>query len=145
MKIAINQTNVLMYNSQLEEALDRYIEFCVETDDVEYRDYLKMARWVRENYHTKIALHILNFANVEYFLSSKPVYPGMVKHSLYYIRDYVFNGFTSTQTPLTLEQQNEKSRNYIHFDFSVKKVKTISDITPVQEVWTTEEIMQREG
>jgi len=137
----INKGNVISYNTQLEAALDRYIKVRVEAGET---DCVDMARWVKKNYKDSIALHILNFSDVTYFLDNKTVYPATVQHFLYYISDYVFNR-GNIKDVLSLAEQNEKSRKYIHFDFSVKKTQTINDITPALETWTLEEILRREG
>jgi hypothetical protein len=126
MKILINSVNAAKYCSVLEKSLDKFIEYCKSyPGSLRYTAYMSMALWVKEHYKDSIALHILNFADAQNFLTSEDaIFPSKTLEFLYSIGNYVFDEVRA----LSLEEQNMKSREYVHFDFSVKRIKTINDL-----------------
>lgn len=131
MKQLITKANVEVYCETLEKSIDQFISYCEEyPKHLEYYQYLWMAKWVKDNYKDKIALHILSFASsrTPYFLDGKPAFPGQTLHFIYDIRMYVFDNYAREREPLSLLDQNRLSKEHIHFDFSVRKPKTISTI-----------------
>jgi len=44
------------------------------------------------------------------------------------MRMFVFDNYAREREPLSLAEQNRLSKEHIHFDFSVRKVKTISSL-----------------
>jgi len=131
MKQLITKANVESYCKVLEESLDKFISFCEDyPEDIGKCQYLWMAKWVKGNYKDKIGLHILSFASsgTPYFLDGKPAYPCQTMQFIYDIRMYVFDNYAQEREPLSLAEQNRLSKEHVHFDFSVRKVKTINDL-----------------
>jgi hypothetical protein len=105
-------------------------EYC---EIAEYLRYSKIAKDLLENYD-KICTNVLAFCyGVEE--SREKVYPVKMLRMLYDFRDYVYHcnidkkDFLNMNVELlSLEEQNLRAKNYIHFDFSVKKIKTLNNI-----------------
>jgi hypothetical protein len=75
-------------------------------------------------YYNDISLNILEFCFGSEYIG-ETIYPAKTLETLYRFRDFCFNYniFTSD-----LVEQQEKARNYVHFDFSVKRPKTLKDL-----------------
>lgn len=130
MKILINKANVENYCKMLEKGLDRFISFSKDHPSTQHNLYLSMAEWLKDNYKDKVALHILSFASASsyLFLDVKDVYPEKMLHYLYDIRYFVFANWLDLSKLLTLAEQNELSKNYVHFNFGVRKVQTLRSL-----------------
>jgi hypothetical protein len=129
MKITINSNNKNQYIEKVKESIKRFLTFCNEyPEEYNYNSYKDMAQFTYDNLESKIALHVLNFSIPTEDILNNTIYPGKMIQMLYNIRQYVFNNSTDINNYLNLQQQNEATKNYIHFDFSVKKIKTLNDI-----------------
>jgi len=122
MKIRINKQNKDAYIKTLTDSLVRFIDFCNKSNDDKYVPYRDIAEDVLVNYN-KISLNVLQFCfdvkNIDCI-----VYPSNMLRVMYAFRDYVYNG----KELLSIYEQQEKSKKYHHFDFSVKKPKTLTNI-----------------
>ena len=124
MKIRINKYNKEDYINTLTDSLNRFITYCNQyPDNKKYTYCQSIAESLLTNYN-EIALNILQFCfDVQYV--GKEIFPAKMLNCMHAFKEYVFN---KDKELLTLEQQQEMARNYIHFDFSVKKPKTLMDI-----------------
>lgn len=128
MKITINNQNRIEYVNKSIEHLNRFINYCNDyPDNMEYNRYKDIAQFVIDNINDKIALHVLSYAMPSNEILSDKLYPNKIIQMLYKIRYYVFKNYCDITKYSDLHEQNEATKNYIHFDFSVKKVKTIND------------------
>jgi len=130
MKQLITKANAESYCKMLEESLDKFISYCEEYPAyTKYTIHYLPARWIKQNYKDKIALHILSFASsgTPHFLDGKPAFVGQTLDFMQHVEWFIFT-FNEARSPLSLTEQNELSKKYVHFDFSVKKVKTINDL-----------------
>lgn len=128
MKILIKSSNIDDYCYMLEKSIDRFIEYAEKYSckNITYTSIIWLAEWVKDNYRDKIALHILSFASSSsnYFLDGRHIFPHQVLQFLYDMQNFVFDNSESKE-PLSIEEQNARSKAYVHFDFSVKKATTI--------------------
>jgi len=129
MKIRINSNNKQGYIKTLIESLKRFINYCNDyPEEKEYNYYKNMAEIILKEYQN-ISLNILQFC-FEPENIGKTIYPNKTLEALYRFRDYCFNYDNSKQYVFinNLQEQQQKAKNYIHFDFSVKRPKTLKDI-----------------
>lgn len=130
MKIRINSNNKQNYIKTLKESLERFLNYCNDyPEEKEYNYYKNIAEIILKEYQN-ISLNILQFCfgpeNI-----GETIYPNKTLEALYRFRDYCFNyDYNSKQYIFIndLQEQQQKAKNYIHFDFSVKKPKTLKDI-----------------
>ena len=119
-RITITKYNKEEYRATLLESLDRFIAYAGHTDVFEYRQYLPLAEHLKAHIDD-VAVHIHNFCfNSDN--TGKEVYPRELLRSLYDYRYFCYKNRVDNpdENFCTLEEQNEYSRNYVHFDFSVK-------------------------
>ena len=123
-KIRINKHNKDEYISTLTESLERFIKYCneYENGNDKYTYYKNMAENILSNYNS-IALNVLQFC-FDVKNIGRNVYPGSMLRAMYDFRDYAYDNLEL----LSIGKQQEKAKNYVHFDFSVKKPKTLIDI-----------------
>lgn len=130
MKIRINSNNKQDYIKTLIESLERFINYCNDyPEEKEYNYYKNMAEIILKEYQN-ISLNILQFCFEPEHIGNT-IYPNKTLESLYRFRDYCFNyDYNSKQYIFIndLQEQQQKAKNYIHFDFSVKRPKTPKDI-----------------
>lgn len=129
MKIRINSNNKQDYIKTLIESLERFVNYCNDyPEEKEYNYYKNIAEIILKE-HQNISLNILQFC-FEPENIGKTIYPNKTLEALYRFRDYCFNYDNSKQYIFIndLQEQQQKAKNYIHFDFSVKRPKTIKDI-----------------
>jgi len=129
MKIRINSNNKQDYIKTLKESLERFINYCNDyPGEKEYNYYKNIAEIILKE-HQNISLNILQFC-FEPENIGKTIYPNKTLEALYRFRDYCFNYDNSKQYIFIndLQEQQQKAKNYIHFDFSVKRPKTLKDI-----------------
>lgn len=130
MKIRINSNNKQDYIKTLIESLERFINYCNDyPEEKEYNYYKNMAEIILKEYQN-ISLNILQFCFEPEHIGNT-IYPNKTLKSLYRFRDYCFNyDYNSKQYIFIndLQEQQQKAKNYIHFDFSVKRPKTPKDI-----------------
>lgn len=81
------------------------------------------------NHLDEIGLHIHEFCFPISHIGTT-VYPGKMMDILHQYRKFCYkNSFENPEKNFcSLEEQNEQARNYVHFDFSVKKIKTLKDL-----------------
>lgn len=130
MKIRINSNNKQNYIKTLKESLERFLNYCNDYfEEKEYNYYKNIAEIILKEYQN-ISLNILQFC-FEPENIGKTIYPNKTLEALYRFRDYCFNyDYNSKQYVFIndLQEQQQKAKNYIHFDFSVKRPKTLKDI-----------------
>lgn len=130
MKIRINSNNKQDYIKTLIESLERFINYCNDYfEEKEYNYYKNIAEIILKEYQN-ISLNILQFCFEPEHIGNT-IYPNKTLESLYRFRDYCFNyDYNSKQYIFIndLQEQQQKAKNYIHFDFSVKRPKTPKDI-----------------
>lgn len=119
------------YLNLIKESLEKFIVLAANrvydeknygTVRSEYNKYLKLAMHLRENLH-----NVCEHVHKASFNHDVVPYPAKVLESLYNYRMYCYQNsvFNPSENFMTLEQQNEATRNYIHYDFSVKKIKAL--------------------
>lgn len=130
MKIRINSNNKQNYIKTLKESLERFLNYCNDYfEEKEYNYYKNIAEIILKEYQN-ISLNILQFC-FEPENIGKTIYPNKTLEALYRFRDYCFNyDYNSKQYIFitNLQEQQQKAKNYVHFDFSVKRPKTLKDI-----------------
>ena len=130
MKIRINSNNKQDYIKTLKESLERFINYCNDyPEEKECNYYKNMAEIILKEYQN-ISLNILQFCFEPEHIGNT-IYPNKTLESLYRFRDYCFNyDYNGKQYIFIndLQEQQQKAKNYIHFDFSVKRPKTPKDI-----------------
>lgn len=130
MKIRINSNNKQDYIKTLKESLERFLNYCNDYfEEKEYNYYKNIAEIILKEYQN-ISLNILQFCFEPEHIGNT-IYPNKTLESLYRFRDYCFNyDYNSKQYIFIndLQEQQQKAKNYIHFDFSVKRPKTPKDI-----------------
>lgn len=130
MKIRINSNNKQNYIKTLKESLERFLNYCNDYfEEKEYNYYKNIAEIILKEYQN-ISLNILQFC-FEPENIGDTIYPNKTLEVLYRFRDYCFNyDYNSKQYVFIndLQEQQQKAKNYIHFDFSVKRPKTLKDI-----------------
>ena len=130
MKIRINSNNKQNYIKTLIESLERFMNYCNDyPEEKEYNYYKNIAEIILKEYQN-ISLNILQFCFEPEHIGNT-IYPNKTLESLYRFRDYCFNyDYNSKQYIFIndLQEQQQKAKNYIHFDFSVKRPKTPKDI-----------------
>lgn len=138
MKITITKANKEEYVSSLNESLDRFIVFATNnsTKEVEFKGemhivpneygrYIDLARHLKDNLNN-VCLHVHN-ACYDSDLINEVVYPAKMLQCLYDYRYYCYGNRIENVNDnfQSLEEQNINTKNYVHFDFSVKKIKTL--------------------
>lgn len=129
MKIRINSNNKQDYIKTLIESLERFVNYCNDyPEEKEYNYYKNIAEIILKE-HQNISLNILQFCFEPEYMGDT-IYPNKTLEALYRFRDYCFNYDNSKQYIFIndLQEQQQKAKNYIHFDFSVKRPKTLKDI-----------------
>lgn len=129
MKIRIGSNNKQDYIKTLIESLERFINYCNDyPEEKEYNYYKNIAEIILKEYQN-ISLNILQFCFEPEYMGDT-IYPNKTLEALYRFRDYCFNYDNSKQYIFIndLQEQQQKAKNYIHFDFSVKRPKTLKDI-----------------
>lgn len=130
MKIRINSNNKQDYIKTLIESLERFINYCNDyPEEKEYNYYKNMAEIILKEYQN-ISLNILQFCFEPEYIGDT-IYPNKTLESLYRFRQFCFNyDYNSKQYIFIndLQEQQQKAKNYIHFNFSVKRPKTLKDI-----------------
>ncbi len=125
MKIRINKYNKDAYINTLCESLKRFIDFCNSYEDNRtYTYYKSMAEKLLSGDYNNISLNVLQFCFEPEYVNTT-IYPEKMLHSLYSFRDYAYN--TDIQL-LSIQEQQERAKNYIHFDFSIKRPKILKEI-----------------
>lgn len=130
MRITLTKANKESYRAKLAESLDRFIGYASGTSHFEYRQYAELAKHLRENIDN-IAVHIHNFCFDTRYIDEETVYPREMLRCLYDYRYFCYKNRVENPAEnfCTLEEQNEASRNYVHFDFSVKRtLKAFKDL-----------------
>jgi len=131
MEILIDSSTIDNFCMMLEKSLDRFIDYALDHSckvrNYEYINRVWIAWWLRDNYQTEVALHILNFAIYEkkYFLTTRHIFPQETLEFIKTIQFYVFNDSLKETDPNDLSYQNGLSSAYEPFDFSVSNVTTI--------------------
>lgn len=130
MKIRINSNNKQDYIKTLIESLERFINYCNDyPEEKEYNYYKNMAEIILKEYQN-ISLNILQFCFEPEYIEDT-IYPNKTLESLYRFRDYCFNYDYNNKQYIFIsdpQEQQQKAKNYIHFNFSVKRPKTLKDI-----------------
>lgn len=135
------------YIKTLTDALDRFITFSdrfgisreksfekfkageeMDFEMIAYYEYGYMARHLRDNLE-EICLHVHAFSFSPDQIG-ETIYPEPMIKSLYRYRQFCYGNrhLEPENNFMTLEEQNEQTKNYVHFDFGVKKPKTLKDI-----------------
>lgn len=131
MKIGINKYNKDTYINTLCESLKRFISYCNDySDNTEYNRYKPLAETILNEYNN-ICLHVFEFCFNSNEVIGSEIYPNKMLHALYSFREYCFNWDADKKVYIfepDIFKQNEKAKNYIHFDFSVKKPKTLKEV-----------------
>jgi hypothetical protein len=110
--------------------MDLAIERTKEINKGEYNEYLPLM----ERLKTDIDQILFNFLNI--FANSQDIESLLpdakynfkydkVIHLLWSFIYFIYKKDGDEYTLLPLDEQNENARNYIHFDFSMKKPKTL--------------------
>ena len=106
----------------LEESLIKYIDY---NKKYHFKNIeIEIAQDILLNIK-KICTHIHDFC----FNYDEVLYPGKMKNIIKkyilfcYECDFKYKPYSHTFTLLDSEEQNNRTRKYIHFDFSVKKIK----------------------
>jgi hypothetical protein len=131
MKIGINKYNKDAYINTLCESLRMFIGFCNGyTDNLQYNNYKTLAETILNEYNN-ICLHVFEFCFNSNEVIGNTIYPEKMLHALYSFRDYCFNWDAEKREYIfepDINKQKEKTKNYIHFDFSVKRPKTLKEV-----------------
>ena len=120
-------------------SLDNLLEYILEFKNPDYYGYNNLIPLLKEDIY-KISTNILNRSSVKPTEITTLVHPNRLVDLLYEIESFAYKsellnydriheGIDTLPevkySLLSLEDQQEKCKNYIHFDFSVKKPKTI--------------------
>lgn len=141
MKITINKFNNEEYIKSLNESLDRFIAYAEKfgTKEIEFKGemhivpdkfgkHLDLALHLKDNLDN-ICLHVHNSCYDSNLIGDN-VYPGKMLECLNNYRYFCYGN--KVDNPHinfeSLENQNNNTKNYVHYNFSVKKIKTLKDI-----------------
>jgi len=123
MKIRIDASNKEQYINTLTEGLKRFLNYCNDyPHDTTYTQLKYLAEIMLKDYN-KISLNILQFClPIEYI--NDTIYPAKMLEVLYQLFRYAIHDGEL----LSLKDQQSKAKHYVHFDFSVKRPKTLDQI-----------------
>jgi hypothetical protein len=133
----INKNNKELFISTLKDGLDTFLKFVEElgTPETAYKygclehyRYRELAKHLRDHLDD-IALHVHGFCFNPQRIGEE-LFPRDILHILYDYRTFCYNDRVNDPEKnfQSLEEQNDNTKNYVHFDFSVKKIKTLKDI-----------------
>lgn len=141
MKITITKVNKEEYEKSLTESLERFIAYAEEhgTKEVkfegkmhkvpdQYGQHIELAKHLKDNLNN-ICLHVHNYC-YDSGLIGEVIYPGKMMDSIHNYRHSCYRNREENPEKnfLSLEEQNKYTKEYVHFDFSVKRIKTLASL-----------------